>query len=106
MVENPNPKQYYFVEDFRDKKNDEFTVKAMHCEPDIISWKNINMTQKELFKRKVISAAIIIGILCFTLLVLFIFSVSFVNSFDHSSPFFDDNIACPKTVSLEQASSN
>ena len=101
MVENANPKQYFFMEDFRDKKNDEFAAKQMNCEPDIISWNNINLTQKEMLKRKLISFGIIFGILCFTLLVLFIFSVAFLNSFDHSSPFFDDNVACPNTVTIQ-----
>ena len=101
IIENPNPESIYFVEDFRDKKDDEIKVCAISYEPDVIQWEN--MTHSKAITGRLTSILAVLVVIGLTILVLHVFTVNYLDKFDKTSVFFNDNYSCSDQITLQDA---
>lgn len=94
------------MEDFKDKKNDEFKCKDAKAEPEIITWSNMSVSPHRLLVRKLFSCGIMIWLVSMTVLGLYAFNQAYVmTSPARTSAFQKDSYQCSgfKDVTMDQA---
>lgn len=103
ILENPNPEQIYFVEDFRDQPDTELQVQSVGSEPEIINWNHMKQTTGQRVLRRMLSLAIAGSIIGLAILALFVFTDSLLASIDKDSEFFKETYSCDDVITMQAA---
>jgi hypothetical protein len=92
IIQNYNPNQMYFVEEFEDKDDQDFTVRTPDSDPEFIKWQNISASKISRLLRTVLvllGFAIVLGLVS---LILHLFYQR-VQINQHS--FYESQLECP-----------
>lgn len=95
IVESPQDDQIYYVEDFRDKPDEEIKCHEVKSEPDIIIWKNMNTSLVQSVQRRLFSALALGAIFGLTILALDLFTnVYLKNNYPSNKVDLSESYAC------------
>ena len=94
-----NPDHVFHLPNLYTRTDTPFTAIAAPDDPDLISWKS----QKDNSEAKLKSYIVLLALILVVMAVLAGFQRGYLDTFDKSSPFFEDDFSCNTEVSLHEA---
>lgn len=103
-MENPQEDQVYYVDDFKDKPDEEIKCHEIKNEPEIIIWRNMNTSLLDHAKSRLFSLLVLAAIFGCTFVLLDLFTNSYLKeSFTQDERSINESYSCGKTVTMLEA---
>ena len=104
IIENPDPDQEYYMEEFDDKTNDQIVMTSINVEPETINWEHMDGTSSITIQRIFSSIIFSMCLVGLTILAQYIFNSIFIaDVFDNHSFFKHASFNCATNVTMEEA---